>query len=241
MGKLDTAKALVEAAAVSGADAVKFQLFHAEDILREFPRSYRRWELKPDWVVALAKQASDYGIDFLCTPFAPWACDVLRPYVKVWKIGSFEALDPALWEATADKPRIVSLGQVADEDLDGLLARDPKAHWLHCVSEYPTELCHASLARLALLKTRTDRVGFSDHTTSSVAAAAAIALGARVIEHHLKLKDQQGGPDTAEHAFEPRAFEDYVADLSEIYNAIDPILGAFHHSPCPETRRLHGN
>jgi N-acetylneuraminate synthase len=89
------------------------------------------------------------------------------------------------------KPLIVSTGmQDYDEvmklhrlrqDLDDRLAV------LHCVSEYPCPSDQVNLGRIEMLMCDFAYVGFSDHTQGNIAAIAAVARGACIIEKHLML------------------------------------------------------
>jgi len=72
---------------------------------------------------------------------------------------------------------------------------------LHCVTRYPTPLEAMHLNRIGWLRQFTDEVGFSDHSLVSrdglIAAKAAIACGAEVIERHFTISsasDTKDGP-----------------------------------------------
>jgi N,N'-diacetyllegionaminate synthase len=67
---------------------------------------------------------------------------------------------------------------------------------LHCVSSYPAPLSAVNLRAMQTMATEFQLpVGFSDHTEGSIAAVAAVALGACVIEKHLTLNRSLPGPD----------------------------------------------
>ena len=65
---------------------------------------------------------------------------------------------------------------------------------LHCITIYPTPLMELNLARMSYLRKFTSEVGFSDHTLVErdglKGSAAAIYLGAQVIERHFTILDR---------------------------------------------------
>ncbi|MBI2127236.1 MAG: N-acetylneuraminate synthase family protein, partial [Thaumarchaeota archaeon] len=65
---------------------------------------------------------------------------------------------------------------------------------LHCITIYPTPLGVLNLARTSYLRKFTNEVGFSDHTLAKrdglKGSAAAIYLGAQVIERHFTILDK---------------------------------------------------
>ncbi|MFB6305495.1 MAG: N-acetylneuraminate synthase family protein, partial [Flavobacteriales bacterium] len=54
--------------------------------------------------------------------------------------------------------------------------------------------------------------GLSDHTKGSIAPVTSIPLGAKIIEKHLILDRDQGGPD-ASFSLEPKEFEEMVSSV----------------------------
>lgn len=71
-----------------------------------------------------------------------------------------------------------------------------KISLLHCVSEYPAEVSSINLKAMQNMgKFLKLKIGFSDHTTSVLVPALAVALGARIIEKHITLNNNLSGPD----------------------------------------------
>jgi sialic acid synthase SpsE len=84
---------------------------------------------------------------------------------------------------------------------------------LHCVSAYPCPTEISNVGFVEVLRTSFGLpVGFSDHTESSEAAIAAVALGATWIEKHLTLDRGAKGFDHA-YAMEPEMLAAYIASL----------------------------
>src|ERR1700748_3821661 len=120
---LDRALAFVDAAADSGCDAVKFQLFQidkmfAPEILSQSPkhRARRQWELP---IAHLAEHCKTRGIQFSCTPFYLDAVNELRPFVDFYKVASYELLVTPLLQACAatGKPVVLSTGMATIEEI----------------------------------------------------------------------------------------------------------------------------
>jgi sialic acid synthase SpsE len=217
-------------AAHANANAIKFQLFRYEDVIRPGYECYRKFELPVGWLPRLRDRAHSLGLDFLCTPFAPWAVEELKPFVDAWKIGSFEAERWDLLDALDSRVKIISLGMTKATG-----RQVPNSILMHCTSRYPTALWDAGLVRLHWLR---PPKGFSDHTLDAPAAAcAALALGARTIERHIQLMDQPESPDRGSWSLNPNEFANYVSKLRHMVPAI-------YDSPpemeAPPGRLVHG-
>lgn len=121
-GSLDTALRLVDAATAAGANAVKFQTFRAERLVRknapkaEYQKQtteagesqyemLRRLELSRAAHETLLEQCSARGIDFLSTPFDEESLDFLTDEIglKTIKLGSGEVTNGPLLLHTARK------------------------------------------------------------------------------------------------------------------------------------------
>src|SRR6201996_1625645 len=175
---LSRAKAFVDAAAVSGCDAVKFQLFKidrmfAPEILAKSPkhRARQEWELPLGHLGPLAEHCSARKIQFSCTPFYLEAVAELAPFVDFYKVASYELLVGDLLKACAKtgRPVILSTGLApmdeigaASDTLKKAGARDVTL--LHCVSAYPTPVAEANLSAIAAIRNATGlKTGWSGH------------------------------------------------------------------------------
>ena len=211
MGNQRDAVDMIATLSTAGADAAKFQLFKLEDIAHDPSLEDPRTVLPVDWVDFLANVCNDHRIDFMCTPFAPWAVEVLNPYVETWKIASFEAKRRDVWAAVlkTKKPIIASTGR-------GDTCFKP-THSLYCVSKYPTPPEDIYLGNETTEEyARLDAFqydGFSDHTTSTVIPALAVARGAKIIEKHFRLdKTPSDSPDYP-HSLTPSQFTEMVEHI----------------------------
>lgn len=230
-GSLERAKELVDAAADAGCDAIKFQLFSAEELVRkEHPaiEILRSVEFPRSWTRDLADYARKRGIAFCASPFDADAIDMLAgagvPFIK---IASPEIHDLPLIRhaARTGLPLVISTGMatVAEAQIALEAAREKGAKnvcMLHCVSLYPTQLEHINLRMMPDLAAHLSiPVGLSDHSQSKIVPAAAVAMGARVIEKHFTLSRDLPGPDHG-YAMEPGELAETVAAIRDIENAL---------------------
>lgn len=220
-GSLDIAKQMVRLIAESGADAAKFQVFHAGELASKKAESaaYQKANLNSDEsqyemlkhlelgepeLAELKELCSSLGLDFFATPFDCDSVDILeRLGVDRYKIGSGDVTDKLLLEKVGQtcKPVILSTGmstyQEIDEALSWLEERGPRdITLLHCTSNYPTSYDDVNMLMMDTLARRYGRpVGYSDHTVGLEVPVMAVARGASVIEKHVTLDCNMPGPD----------------------------------------------
>lgn len=212
------AKALIDAAQKAGADAVKFQTHEVEDeqldvhiISPHFPASDRYSWVKRNtkatpmafWE-AVTAHCKKRGILFFSTPMSRAAARKIAPLCPpFWKVSSADAQDYLLLRELIrmGKPIIISTGMVSLAELDDVVkylqAHNAMLSILYCVSHYPCPPEAFNLATIELLSERYPDavIGFSDHSLGTVAALAAVKLGARIIEKHFSLSRDLWGAD----------------------------------------------
>ncbi len=244
-GDMDLALRLVDAAAEAGADAVKFQTFHADELVSRTARKARyqientaddgsqfemlkALELADEDYARLRDHAERRGIDFLSTPFSERAADLLeRIGVSAYKVSSGDLTHLPLLRHIARKgrPIILSSGMATlaeiEEALGAIHAEGNRAiSVLHCVSNYPAAPADCNLAAMeTIARAFAVPVGWSDHTEGEAISLAAIARGARIIEKHITLDRALPGPDHRA-SMEPAEFARFVASIRAVESAI---------------------
>lgn len=220
-GCVDTALQMVDAAADAGADAVKFQVFRAADLVtaKASTAGYQRQgcgetsqramlerlELSQGAFERIKAHCERRSILFLATPFGPGDVGrLLELGVPAIKIASTDLTNGPLLEAVlkTDLPIILSTGASTEAEIRSGIGRFVRAGatgrlvLLHCVSCYPTPLEAVNLRAIATLQ-RVSSVpcGLSDHTTSTQVGGWAVAAGACVVEKHFSLDPTAPGPD----------------------------------------------
>ncbi len=247
-GDFDRAARLIEAAREAGADAVKLQTYTADTLTIDSDKEFFRirgtaWEGRTlhqlyqeahtpwEWQPRLKRIAGDLGIPLFSTPFDPSAVDFLEDMgVPAYKVASFEIVDIPLLERVGrtGKPVILSTGMASLAEIDRAVTtlREAGAAGLGllcCVSAYPAPYHEMNLATIPHLgRAFAAAAGLSDHTLGIVAAVAAVALGATIIEKHLTLSRADGGPD-AGFSLEPEEFAAMVEAVRQAEAAVGEV------------------
>lgn len=220
-GSLDLGKRLIDAAAKSGADAVKFQTFKAEHLVSagapkaDYQRRtteadesqfamIKRLELSLDAHRLLLDHCRSRGILFLSSPFDEESADFLDDLgIPAFKIPSGEITNHPFLSHVAGKgrPMILSTGMASLGEIEEALrtirqAGNPPLVLLQCVSNYPAEPADVNLRAMRTMALAFGvSVGYSDHVPSNEVAFGAVALGACVLEKHFTLDCNLPGPD----------------------------------------------
>jgi N,N'-diacetyllegionaminate synthase len=223
-GDMKLCRDLIDAAAESGANAVKFQSWTDKSLIAE--EEYERntdysdkkkhfgslremvsaYQLTTEQHVQAHARCMERDIAFCSTPFSPEEVDLLESIdVPFFKIASMDVVHLPLLRYVARKKRPVvistgmaTLGEVeqAVETIRG--EGNDQIVLLHCVSIYPPEYETIHLRNMETLRRAFDcPVGFSDHTLGTAIPLAAITLGACIIEKHFTLDQDMAGWDHA--------------------------------------------
>ena len=206
-GSVNKAKKIIHECNKAGADAIKFQMWRAEDL---YNRSHPNWknikksELTFDKARKIKKHSDKYGIEFLSSAFYPEAVDLLEALkVKKYKIASRTCLlkdpysmDTLLTEARTKKPVIISMGMGGNKKKIKDIFKKNKKTFCYCISKYPTLLNEINWNEAQKFD------GFSDHTLGIIAPIIFAVIKKQqkarkiIIEKHVKLKNSKG-PDAS--------------------------------------------
>jgi sialic acid synthase SpsE len=238
---LGLARALIDAAADAGADAVKFQTYSGASIYSsKTPRfEYLDDDRSPqelleaislprEWQPRLAEHARERGIHFFSSPFDYDAVDQLAAVgVPAMKIASFEIVDlPLICKAAATGiPLILSTGMAVYGEVEDALGAvvaegNDTVALLRCASVYPSPPEIMNLRAMDTMRRAFGvPVGLSDHTTGISVPAGGAALGMELLEKHFTLSREMEGPDHA-FALEPDELKAMVTAVREVEAAL---------------------
>lgn len=244
-GSIDCAKKLIDTAKWAGADAVKFQIFMAEDIVipqaekAEYQKNttcqdesqfdmIKKLELNEEEFRYLASYAKEKNILFLSTPFSFKSVDLLEELgISAYKVASGEITNFPLLEyiARKSKPIILSTGMSTQEEVGEALKAmndmgEKRVVLLHCVTSYPARIEEINLRAIETLRKAFNLpVGLSDHTLGKTSSIAAVAMGACMIEKHFTLCRNLPGPDHKA-SLEPVELKELVEAVRDVEKAM---------------------
>ena len=248
---LERALEILEAAAGTGAHALKLQTYTADTLtldVREgeffiednnslwkgkslyelYKEAYTPWE----WHELIMQRAEELGILCFSTPFDDTAVDFLEELnVPAYKIASFENTHLPLIKkvAATGKPMIVSTGMASIAELDEAVRTIREAGCeqfvlLKCTSTYPATTENSNVLTIPHMREVFGcEVGLSDHTMGVGAAVSAVAHGATIIEKHFTLSRTNGGVD-AVFSLEPEEMKQLVIETERAWQSLGKVI-----------------
>ncbi len=239
-GEVATAHELIEAAAKSGANLVKFQKRSPADLateafldapfakcpqLGQTQREVRtRLELSLGEFKDLRSHSEELGLTFSISVFdLPSLETALELDVEILKLASHSITNSRLLREAASTgiPLVVSMGAASWQERDKafeMLEKSPLV-LLHCISSYP---CPDEVIKLDTMTELSQRygqlVGYSGHETGTDISLAASVLGACMVERHFTLDRSMVGLDHAL-SLEPDEFADLERRIRRLERA----------------------
>lgn len=245
-GSLEQAVQLIVAAKTAGASACKFQWWSSAAKLAERRRSgqhyqdiYARYQVPETWLAILRRECDRAGLMFMATAYLAADIAIVAPHVGHMKISSYEAADLDFirahypyCEGQPDRWLIVSTGlqdqrvvsTMKSEQLAiGIHGTRARRHMvalklLHCVSAYPAPPESLGMRQIRALGFD----GFSDHAAAGwiASGAVAVALGAKILEVHVRLHSTDPKNPDAPHALVPEQLAEYIRHVRTAETAI---------------------
>ena len=224
-GDLEIAKQLIDVAARSGADAVKFQkrtvevVYPPEELMRprENPFGPTNGDLKRglefgfEEYVEIDRACEEKGILWFASCWDEGSVDFISQFnVPCYKIASASLTDDILLRHTKSKgkPIILSTGMsTLEEIIHAVDILEGNLVILHCTSTYPSADNELNLKAIPQFRERFGYpIGYSGHEVGVIASVMAVCLGACMIERHITLDRAMWGSDQAA-SLEPHGFE----------------------------------
>jgi N-acetylneuraminate synthase len=257
-GSLDLAKKLIDAAVLSGCNAVKFQKRTPElcvpkqqrNVVRETPwgmmtyLEYReRIEFGQREYEEINRYCREKKIDWFASCWDEDSVDFVEQFNPVcYKVASASLTDHRLLEYTCktNRPIVLSTGMSTWEEIcHSVAVVDPDRLLLaHSTSTYPCKPEELNLEMVRTLKQEFDcPVGYSGHEVGLQTTCAAVALGASFIERHITLDRATWGSDQAA-SIEPQGLMRLVRDIRVIEQAMGDGVKRVYDSERPVLKRL---
>jgi pseudaminic acid synthase len=245
---------IVDAAALTGAHALKLQTYTADTITLDiktdeflisdenslwkgqslyelYEQAHTPWE----WHEPIMKRANELGMICFSSPFDDTAVDFLEGLnVPAYKIASPEIIHLPLLKkvASTGKPIIISTGMASISEINDAIQtlKDSGCKeyaLLKCTSSYPSKQEDSNVLSIPHMRNLFNcEVGLSDHTMGIGAAVAAVAHGATIIEKHFTLSRADGGVDSA-FSMEPEEMKQLVIETKRAWQS----LGIISYGP----------
>ncbi len=236
-GDIDIAKQLIDKAAASGCDAVKFQ---KRDIDVVYTQEYLAGHRESPWGTTQREQKaglefekaeydiiSDYcrdkGILWSASAWDENSQKFLQQYdLPFNKVASAMLTHLPLLEMIASEGRhtFISTGMSTYEDVDAAVEIFNKHNCpftlFHCVSTYPCKDEDCNVNVMLSIKEKYDcPVGYSGHESDSLPTVVAVALGAQAIERHITLDKNMYGSDQSA-SLEPEEQTNMISDIRKV-------------------------
>ena len=247
---LERALEIVDAAAKTGAHAIKLQTYTADTITIDkkdgeffiadpkslwkgsslydlYKEAYTPWE----WHKPIIERAKEKGLICFSSPFDFTAIDFLEDLnVEAYKIASFENIDIPLIKKAANtgKPIIISTGMASISEIAEAVEAvrstgNNQLVLLKCTSTYPATPDNTNILTIPHMRELFNcEIGLSDHTMGIGVSVASVALGATVIEKHFTLNRADGGVDSS-FSMEPEEMRQLVIESERAWQALGKI------------------
>lgn len=206
------AKDYVTQAREVGADAVKFQLFTADNLLNPISsvllNTYRYFQVSETpkkWFPKLLKLCQKEGVDLLCTPFDNGSATFLSKIgLPALKIASGDLTNHMLLThiAKLGKPVVLSTGMANMKEVQEAMNiltkyKNNSVALLQCTSVYPMPYESANVRAMNSLKRKfRTTTGYSDNGSRGIAVPLiAIAMGASIVEKHVTSQKSRDNVD----------------------------------------------
>jgi len=242
-GQPEMALQLVDVAASAGADAVKFQTFKAELLVNRSATKaeyqtrqtgggsqfdmLKSLELSREAHLQVAMRCQHHGIEFLSTAFDIESAQFLVELgISRIKVPSGELTNKPFLQQLANfgLPMILSTGMAnlneVQAAVDWVMPINSQISILHCTSNYPASAADVNLRAMQTMRSVFGLpVGYSDHTQGTHIAAAAVAMGAEILEKHFTLDQNLPGPDH-QASLSPSELHAYIRQVRDIEVAL---------------------
>jgi len=237
-GELELALEIVSVVCATGAQAIKFQCFAADELLiKQHPdyAVFQRLEMPPDDWKTLIDFAHQQGLTVFADVFGEQSATLMEDLgVDGFKVHSSDVSNLPLLEQIGSYGKPILLSAGGSTWLELCIARDTlKAAGVseiiavYGIQRFPTALEDSLINKLSLLGQKLDLpIGYADHIAGDDDAAmwlplVAIGAGAVLVEKHITLDRSERGTDYFS-ALEPDEFAKFVELVTQARTGLGP-------------------
>ena len=256
-GDMGIAKKLIDAAALAGSNAVKFQkrtvevVYSPEELARPRENPFgptngdlkRGLEFGREGYAEIDRYCREKKIEWFASCWDEASVDFIEQFnPPCYKIASASLTDDDLLKhhVAKGRPIIISSGMSTLEQIDHaleILGTD-RTILLHTNSTYPSKVENLNLRVIESLRARYDMpVGYSGHEVGLATSVAAAVLGACVIERHITLDRAMWGSDQAA-SVEPHGFSRLIKDVRAVEKALGDGVKRVYDEEIPIMKKL---
>lgn len=261
-GDVELAKKLINIAASSGADAVKFQKRSVEDSFTKerlqqpyltsnswgetYGKHKHHLELDFKDYKELIDHAHSMGLLFGCTPCDHPSVQMLYELgIDFYKCASGDLRNIPLLKDIASRniPMIISTGMSSMKDVytihKMLVQCNAKFAILSCTSTYPTPMedVNLNVIKSYLECFPQTVIGYSGHELGYIPTIAAVALGARIIERHITIDRTMRGSDHIA-SLDPDQLDVVIKGIRDLEKALGTNIKSIRESEKPFIEKL---
>jgi N-acetylneuraminate synthase len=259
-GDVGIAKKLIDAAALSGCDAVKFQKRTPDlcvppaqrNVMRETPwgiMSYLDYRYRVEFGKAeyaeIDKHCKDRGIAWFASCWDLPAVDFIEEFAPAcYKIASATLTNDELLRRIngLGRPVILSTGMSTMDEIRHAVSLFDRSRLIitHATSTYPCKPEELNLRAIPMLAREfACPVGYSGHEVGLQTTLAAVVLGACLVERHITLDRAMWGSDHAA-SIEPGGLIRLVRDIRVVEQALGDGQKVVYDSEVPIRNKLRG-
>jgi len=235
-GSFDMAEKIVKCAIGAKADAIKFQVFQADELATsdyKYYELFKKLELFPEQWKKLIDQAHEGGILTVADVFGIESAKMLiQAGIDAFKIHPTDVKNIPLLEflAKSGKSLLLSAGGSTKEEIQKAInilqsQKSVEIILMHGFQSYPTLIEDTNLNKIRILqKTFHLPTGFADHIDGGHElkfdlCEMALGIGVKVIEKHITL-DRKLEMEDYESALDPDVFSAFVERIRTLEKAL---------------------
>lgn len=256
-GDINLAKQLIDIAAMTGCDAVKFQkrtvdvVYTPEELAKERPSVFgntngdlkRGLEFGFEEYAEINEYCKQKNMIWMASCWDEGAVDFIDKFnPPCYKIASASITDDELLKYTKSKgkPMLLSTGMSTMEQIEHaveILGTDNLVIY-HCTSTYPSEITELNLNVIKTFRDKFDcPIGYSGHEKGVTPSVIAAVLGANSVERHITTDRTLWGSDHAA-SLEPNGLFRMVRDIRQAPIAMGDGQKKVYDSELPIIKKL---